>query len=181
MAENRIKELRNEAKPKITLKKLSEMLNEKGLTFTDSQLSKFEKGKSFPRNSEIWEALSEIFCVSVPYLKGDSDYKLEKEASDAYIKKINNDYHIGDDTENFGTEHYIIKKFGEKTLNKIKENMPLHTEKLDDGGSYTFNTYGNFLHSLNYLNEDFSNLLIELASLDEKRRKLLISFIKDIL
>lgn len=77
MAENRIKELRNEAKPKITLKKLSEMLNEKGLTFTDSQLSKFEKGKSFPRNSEIWGVLAEIFDVSEAYLLGYADEKKE--------------------------------------------------------------------------------------------------------
>lgn len=75
MAKNRIKELRNSANPKITLKELSEKLKEKGLSFTDSQLSKFENGTSTPRNDEIWEALAEIFNTDTPYVMGFSDIK----------------------------------------------------------------------------------------------------------
>ena len=56
MRKNRIKELRKAQK--ITLKELSEKLKEKGLSFNDSQLSKFENGTSIPRNEDIWQALS---------------------------------------------------------------------------------------------------------------------------
>ncbi|MDN6392223.1 MAG: helix-turn-helix domain-containing protein, partial [Lactococcus lactis] len=82
MAKNRIKELRNSANPKITLKELSEKLKEKGLSFTDSQLSKFENGMSTPRNEEIWGALAEIFDTSAYYVMGyDID---EKELTDLF-------------------------------------------------------------------------------------------------
>ncbi|WP_230579369.1 helix-turn-helix domain-containing protein [Lactococcus lactis] len=75
MAKNRIKELRNSANPKITLKELSEKLKEKGLSFTDSQLSKFENGTSTPRNEDIWGALAEIFNASLGYVMGVTDEK----------------------------------------------------------------------------------------------------------
>lgn len=75
MAKNRIKELRNSANPKITLKELSEKLKEKGLSFTDSQLSKFENGTSTPRNNDIWKALADIFDVNPMYLLGYTDIK----------------------------------------------------------------------------------------------------------
>ncbi|WP_341784686.1 helix-turn-helix transcriptional regulator [Lactococcus garvieae] len=70
MRKNRIKELRESSNPKITLKELSEKLKEKGLSFTESQLSKFENGKSTPRNEDIWEALAEIFDVNLAYVMG---------------------------------------------------------------------------------------------------------------
>ena len=79
MAKNRIKELRNSANPKITLKELSEKLKEKGLSFTDSQLSKFENGTSTPRNEEIWGALAEIFNTSQQYILGLTMYKNDTE------------------------------------------------------------------------------------------------------
>ncbi|WP_191670000.1 helix-turn-helix domain-containing protein [Lactococcus lactis] len=75
MAKNRIKELRNSANPKITLKELSEKLKEKGLSFTDSQLSKFENGTSTPRNDDIWEALAQIFNTDKLYVMGFLDIK----------------------------------------------------------------------------------------------------------
>ena len=78
MAKNRIKELRNSTTPKITLKQLSEKLKEKGLSFTDSQLSYYENGTRLPRSKvadDFWIALSEIFQVDIPYLKGDSNFK----------------------------------------------------------------------------------------------------------
>ena len=70
MKKNRIKELRESSNPKITLKELSEKLKEKGISFTDSQLSKFENGTSTPRNEDIWQALAEIFNVSLGYVMG---------------------------------------------------------------------------------------------------------------
>ena len=68
MKKNRIKELRKAQK--ITLKELSEKLKEKGLSFSDSQLSYYEQGKRSPRNEDIWEALAEIFDVSLAYVMG---------------------------------------------------------------------------------------------------------------
>jgi Helix-turn-helix. len=79
MAKNRIKELRNSANPKITLKELSDKLKEKGLSFTDSQLSYYENGIRSPRSKvsdEFWQALSEIFNVDVSYLLGYSNDNL---------------------------------------------------------------------------------------------------------
>ena len=68
MRKNRIKELRKAQK--ITLKGLSEKLKEKGLSFNDSQLYYYEQGKRSPRNEDIWEALAEIFDVSLAYVMG---------------------------------------------------------------------------------------------------------------
>nr|WP_228766083.1 helix-turn-helix transcriptional regulator [Lactococcus cremoris] len=79
MAKNRIKELRESSNPKITLKELSEKLKEKGLSFTDSQLSKFENGTSTPRNEKIWGALAEIFNTSQQYILGLTMYKNDTE------------------------------------------------------------------------------------------------------
>lgn len=68
MAKNRMKELRKAQK--ITLNNLVDLLAKKGIKVNESQLSKFEKGTSSPRNEEIWEALAEIFDVKQPYLRG---------------------------------------------------------------------------------------------------------------
>ena len=68
MTQNRIKELRKAQT--ITLKELSEKLKEKGLSFNDSQLYYYEQGKRSPRNEDIWEALAEIFDVSLAYVMG---------------------------------------------------------------------------------------------------------------
>ncbi len=68
MRKNRIKELRKAQT--ITLKELSEKLKEKGLSFNDSQLYYYEQEKRSPRNEDIWEALAEIFDVSLAYVMG---------------------------------------------------------------------------------------------------------------
>ena len=73
MRKNRIKELRESSNPKITLKELSEKLKEKGLSFSDSQLYYYEQGKRSPRTKvadDFWQALSEIFNVSLGYVMG---------------------------------------------------------------------------------------------------------------
>jgi transcriptional regulator with XRE-family HTH domain len=68
MAKNRIKELRKAQK--MTLNNLVDLLAKKGIKVNESQLSKFEKGTSSPRNEETWEALAEILDVTPPYLRG---------------------------------------------------------------------------------------------------------------
>lgn len=73
MTKNRIRELRK-AKG-LTLSNLVESLVEKGVKVNESQLSKFEKGTSSPRNDEIWEALAEIFNTDKLYVMGFSDIK----------------------------------------------------------------------------------------------------------
>lgn len=70
---NRINELRKSQN--ITLKGLVELLKEKNIKVNESQLSKFEKGTSSPRNHELWEALADIFKVSIPYLIGLSSFR----------------------------------------------------------------------------------------------------------
>ncbi|MEO3694210.1 helix-turn-helix domain-containing protein [Lactococcus lactis] len=68
MAKNRIKELRKAQN--LTLNNLVDLLAKKGIKVNESQLSKFEKGTSSPRNEETWEALAEIFDVSLAYVTG---------------------------------------------------------------------------------------------------------------
>lgn len=70
MTKNRIKELRKSQN--ITLKKLSELLLQKGIKVNASQISNYEKGTT-PRNDEIWLALAEIFNVNLAYLMGISN------------------------------------------------------------------------------------------------------------
>lgn len=87
MTKNRIKELRNSVTPKITLKQLSEKLRDKGLSFTDSQLSYYENGTRLPRSKvadDFWKALSDIFQVDIPYLKGDSNFKNNEQIYDIF-------------------------------------------------------------------------------------------------
>ena len=121
MAKNRIKELRNSTNPKITLKGLSEKLKEKGLSFTDSQLSKFENGTSTPRNEDIWEALAEIFDTSVYYLIGYDamDKKQLQEFLDnvkAQTNRLSDKY-----KEDIGKDKPTIKELKKYAGAKIEE------------------------------------------------------------
>ncbi|WP_285007199.1 helix-turn-helix domain-containing protein [Lactococcus garvieae] len=72
MTKNKIKELRKSQN--ITLKKLSELLLQKGIKVNASQISNYEKGTT-PRNDKIWVALAEIFNVNLAYLMGISNNK----------------------------------------------------------------------------------------------------------
>lgn len=120
MTKNRIKELRNSATPKITLKELSDKLKEKGLSFTDSQLSKFENGTSTPRNNEIWQALAEIFDTNIPYLLGYQD--TIKESQDVQEERRKEAIRILDSLE----------KEGKVTLNIEGRDVEVSKELFDD-------------------------------------------------
>lgn len=120
MTKNRIKELRNSATPKITLKELSDKLKEKGLSFTDSQLSKFENGTSTPRNNEIWQALAEIFGTNIPYLLGYQD--TIKESQDVQEERRKEAIRILDSLE----------KEGKVTLNIEGRDVEVSKELFDD-------------------------------------------------
>ena len=113
---NRIKELRNSTNPKTTLKELSEKLREKGLSFTDSQLSQYEQGNRSPRNSEIWQALAEIFNVSVGYLLGNTDMLVQYEV-------------VPDSDLNWIIETYIQANESEKEF--IKSAIKLVGDRLN--------------------------------------------------
>ena len=67
MAKNRINELRKAQN--LTLKDLVELLKQKNIKVNASQISSYEKGTT-PRNEDIWEALAEIFDVSLAYVTG---------------------------------------------------------------------------------------------------------------
>ena len=59
----RLKELRQEKGMSLT--KLSEILEEKyDISVSNSQLMYYEKGKSEPRNKQVWEKLADYFGVS---------------------------------------------------------------------------------------------------------------------
>lgn len=84
MTKNRIKELRKNQN--ITLKKLSDLLSQKGIKVNASQISNYEKGTT-PRNDAIWVALAEIFNVNLAYLMGISNNKEHIKDSHEYIEE----------------------------------------------------------------------------------------------
>ena len=72
----RLKELRQEKG--ISLTKLSKILKEKyGISASTSQLMYYEKGKSEPRNKQLWKKLADYFGVSEAYLLGYNNVKNE--------------------------------------------------------------------------------------------------------
>ena len=72
----RLKELRQEKG--ISLTKLSEILEEKyGVSVSTSQLMYYEKGKTEPRNKQVWKKLADYFGVSEAYLLGYNTVKNE--------------------------------------------------------------------------------------------------------
>lgn len=72
----RLKELRQEKGMSLT--KLSEILEEKyGVSVSTSQLMYYEKGKTEPRNKQVWNKLADYFGVSEAYLLGHSSVKNE--------------------------------------------------------------------------------------------------------
>ena len=72
----RLKELRQEKG--ISLTKHREILEEKyGISVSNSQLMYYEKGKSEPRNKQVWRKLADYFGVSEAYLLGYNDVKNE--------------------------------------------------------------------------------------------------------
>lgn len=152
MAKNRIKELRNSANPKITLKELSEKLKEKGLSFTDSQLSKFENGTSTPRNEDIWEALAEIFDTSAYYVMGyDID---EKELTD-FFNNLNSQIKILSDEYKKDTG-----KAKNPTIKELRQYVNDNQERK--------------------INEDIKQLNNISYNLNEINRKKLIEYAKDL-
>ena len=72
----RLKDLRKEKG--ISLTKLSETLEDKyGILVSTSQLMYYEKGKTEPRNKQVWKKLADFFGVSEAYLLGYSSVKNE--------------------------------------------------------------------------------------------------------
>lgn len=140
MPKNRIKELRNSAKPKITLKELSKKLEKKGLSFTDSQLSKFENGTSTPRNEDIWVALAEIFDVSLGYVMG-----INNNAGKFYKDEKIYDFSEYDDDGNLIEE--IIRSVS-------------WTEANERLGRSTFEGYLKFINQSNFIMSDENILLL---------------------
>lgn len=69
---NRIKELREEQG--ISIRKLSKLLKEKGLSLSADSIAKYERGVRTPK-IENWQKLADYFQVPVPYLMGTSDHR----------------------------------------------------------------------------------------------------------
>ncbi len=71
----RLRKLRQEKK--LTLKEVSQKLNNYGLDISPDALAKYERGDREPK-LETWQKLADFFEVSVPYLQGFSDEKFEQ-------------------------------------------------------------------------------------------------------
>ena len=83
----RLKELRQEKG--ISLTKLSEILEEKyGVSVSTSQLMYYEKGKTEPRNKQVWKKLADYFGVSEGYLLGYSSVKNEVDLKVAVLDEM---------------------------------------------------------------------------------------------
>ena len=89
----RLKELRQEKGMSLT--KLSEILEEKyGISVSNSQLMYYEKGKSEPRNKQVWEKLADYFGVSEAYLLGYSSVKNESDIKVAVLDETLKKLHV---------------------------------------------------------------------------------------
>ena len=83
----RLKELRQEKGMSLT--KLSKILKEKyDISVSTSQLMYYEKGKSEPRNNQVWEKLADYFGVSEAYLLGYSSVKNETDLKVAVLDEM---------------------------------------------------------------------------------------------
>ena len=82
----RLKELRQGKG--ITLTKLSKILKEKyDISVSNSQLMYYEKGKSEPRNKQVWRKLADYFGVSEAYLLGYNDVKNETDIKSSALNE----------------------------------------------------------------------------------------------
>ena len=82
----RLKELRQGKG--ITLTKLSKILKEKyDISVSNSQLMYYEKGKSEPRNKQVWRKLADYFGVSEAYLLGYNTVKNEVDIKISVLDK----------------------------------------------------------------------------------------------
>ena len=84
---NRLNKMR--IQNKLTFKELSEKLKEKGIKISPDSLAKYERGDREPKIDK-WQALSNFFDVSVPYLQGIDD-KPNTGYSKEYIYKCLDD------------------------------------------------------------------------------------------
>ena len=83
----RLKELRQGKG--ITLTKLSKILKEKyDISVSNSQLMYYEKGKSEPRNKQVWGKLADYFGVSEAYLLGFNNVKNETDIKVAVLDEM---------------------------------------------------------------------------------------------
>lgn len=147
MAKNKIKELRKAQS--LTLNNLVELLAEKGIKVNESQLSKFEKGTSTPRNVEAWSKLAEIFEVSVGYVMGISDipgdFREDERVLPAPLE---------------GTEDYY--RLPERYRNGIPYSPSRELEKIQ--GSLLTYLAQSFVDSGRYLTDQNLNAIITLAT-----------------
>lgn len=156
MAKNRIKELRESSNPKITLKELSEKLKEKGLSFSDSQLYYYEQGKRSPRSKvadDFWQALSEIFDVSLAYVTG---YDIDSQKLTKNLDSLNSQTKILSDEFKKDTG-----KAQNPTIKELKQYVNGNQERK--------------------INEDIKQLNNISHNLNEINRKKLIEYAKDLL
>lgn len=138
MTKNRIKELRK-AKG-LTLSNLVESLVEKGVKVNESQLSKFEKGTSSPRNDDIWVTLADIFDVSLGYVMG----------IDGNAGKFYKDEKIYDFSEYDDDGNLIEENIRSVSMTEASERM----------GRSRFESYLKFIKQGNFIMSDRDLLLL---------------------
>lgn len=138
MTKNRIKELRKDKG--LTLSSLVESLVEKGVKVNESQLSKFEKGTSSPRNDDIWVTLAEIFDVSLGYVMG----------IDGNAGRFYKDERIYDFSEYDDDGNLIEENIRSISMTEASERM----------GRSKFERYLKFINQSNFIMSDRDLLLL---------------------
>ncbi len=149
MAKNRINELRKAQN--LTLKDLVELLKQKNIKVNASQISSYEKGTT-PRNEDIWEALAEIFDVSLAYVTG---YDIDSQKLTKSLDFLNSQTKILSDEYKKDTG-----KAKNPTIKELRQHVNDNQERK--------------------INEDIKQLNNISYNLNEINRKKLIEYAKDL-
>ncbi len=115
---NRLKELRKEKG--LSLKEVADSVD-----LAESQLSYYENGKRQPRDMETWKNLANFFKVSVGYVMGISDEKIDEEIALEIAKKIfNNALKRIDNFEE--RERKAFEYFKSKDIDTVLKDLMKH-------------------------------------------------------
>ena len=125
LVKNRIRQLRKEKD--LTLKELSQKLEEKGTPLSASSLIKYERGERNPK-LETWIKLADFFNVPVPYLQGkneneanwENDLKLREdfsnyEAFKKFVQRTNKE----NDTNGISEANYNLNNYDKETQKSV--------------------------------------------------------------
>ena len=183
----KLKELRK--KENLSLNKLKEILkNEYDISVSDSQLMYYENEIRKPRDERIWSALADHFGVSIGYLLGFTEGKVDKETEDIDHERFTKGFDKILSLTGYTSQEELIssltqslnpEKFAE---NFISENSSLTQEELHERYSEAVEQQVQQILgelsilsiALSYLNDEASELLTIFFFLSDDERETLL-------